>query len=288
MTRFIIGLVFLFNSSWFFSQNEVSANWLKPNCNIYYYGLEEESSLNLLEVILSDTNNVIFLTNEEVFLFEQYKNDTYKLGENETTLCDSNDIRLKKILKSNRIYSYSNKSNIYKINPEYLRNCSQSKLDSLLHNLNVTFDELTKGVDSLNNKIAKEVVNYFNFKKIDSLLIFCSYLNQVPNEETVKKITDKNIVFLTHFEYLRRGLQSEEFVLENNSILCTAHKGSKNNKYSPYKIKNRLTKQKEFSIIDLNQIRSKKVRFMTNLVISKSDLKKVKLIYIDELNNCYW
>lgn len=267
------------------SAQSTSYDWItdfQSGQRIYGYGFEDYPTVKLFQQIVSDTNNVVILEDESFQYADNIRNHKAFIGDG-TSNCRDIEHTLNDL---ENIYSYNQRLDLdlqsFSIHDPF-------KFDSIAKKIGLNKMDAFNGLIASDKQSAfiQEMVHRYSFSPIDSLLFSALVTKRtLEAEDFLKAGITKKIFFVRNY-FLYNSMVEFERDLAVNSYLLIPRKGSKNLKGSNVNCNNRLSKSKEYTKLDLDDVPGK-VRFTKFIAINKKDFSTCHFIYVAELNNCFW
>lgn len=263
---------------------------------IQTYGLEDATTITLIQKLTADTTNMVIVDNYGNFLLKALLDQLYIFRDGEDVLCSSRMDNL--IALGNRTnligYNYSKKEMF----PDfYFKLIDSIKFKELANKYGFSniIESNISSVDSLKRiEICNDFSDKYFFSALDSLQLLRRSFGRLLTNDDLKSIgMDRKIIYLVSNYGRKNGIN--DFISlhqenKENVYFILAKKGSTETNINYFKFRNHVKKTKEMNEFDL-MVKSqlpKKLRFSSRDIYSSKDLEGFNFLYVNELNNCVW
>ena len=259
---------------------------------IQTYGLEDKTTLDFIQLLAADTNNLVFLEGYGNFFLKTLLENRGEFMSGELPHCDQQIEPLRNLMYKKNLMGFEDNHEI-RFPAYYFKKTDSTKYDQITKYYGIlNIKEDFRNFDAKKRiEVCNQFASAYSFSQLDSLLLLQKAFGKIPNTEDLKMIgINKKIIFLYSDYGIRNGI--DDFISNykgTNTYFILADKGSKTVTKFFY-FNNHIKKKKsleEFSLIPRNNlprkiVLSKKDRFYTK------ELKEFNFIYVSELKNCAW
>lgn len=254
-------------------------------------GLEDMHTIEFLKKALKDSSVILIIDDLGDFTINSLVNKFYEFIDNEVPACFKNIEFLRSFIDMNRVIGF-NYNRKHKLPSFFLKKKNAFLYEGLVNKYNIDNNKkhLNISDSTLLHSFCADVVELYQFNKLDSLVLFRSAFNQklqISDFESIG-ITDRKIIYI-HFNYTDYIYYKDNIGLNGDNIyLFVSSKGSANNHIGFLKFRNRIKKAKTLNNFDFVPFESlpKKIHVTRELILEKAKLQNVKFLYLKELQNC--
>lgn len=262
---------------------------------IQTYGLENETTINLIKLLLNDSANIV-ICDEHIFWINSIMSDHFDV-EKDNPICVNqiDDLKNHLFVKQLASFNFDDKlefpdlyfsiadSNKYKkITDEYTNG---EKIITVLAQL----DSMSK--IQLCNKFVKD----YNLSKLDSMIILKrAFGRKIEDVDLIQLGNNKRVIYILHDYILKDNLDKfkTKAINPENVFFIIGRRDSKKDEWgmrNNYRFeKNRikyLKKREDFSLIDYKDLPSK-ISLNRSIKCDIQKIKSSKFIYVKQLYNC--
>jgi hypothetical protein len=291
-----LSIIFLlvFFAKFISAQNTNWQNTLSTNTSILTYGIEDKSTIHLIDELLKDTANIIFIDDySNAFLTQIVNKEVYFWG-GQSIKCNILVDSIHQLYNTGRFFGspFTKLSGI-----EYLKlleNEDQTKFDSIAKNHGFSDEKIFNDLVLNENQIrlVNDMILGFKLNSLDSLIFQSAFRKAEISMSDLNKIfSGKNLIFIysiTDCYSITDGNIIETIKTKNIQFVTIAKDGN-TKRYKGYvlSIKNRIKRNEDFAEISFERL-PRKFRLTTFEKIHKKQFQGMRFIYVNKLENCFY